>query len=81
MLEDESVLERLEDRLDALADPGKRRAAVRLVSAGGAQDRRGEALLGLLLEVAAGIAPLSATTSSPPCKPRSNSRSATSRSF
>jgi hypothetical protein len=55
-LEAQAVFECPEDRLDALADPRQRRPAVRLVSAAGAQDRRAEALLGLGLEVAAGVA-------------------------
>jgi len=44
-LEPESVFEGPEDRLDALAHPGQRRPAVRLVSAARAQDRRAEARL------------------------------------
>ena len=54
--EAEPVFERPEDRFDALADPGQRRAVVRFVAAGGAQDRRAEVLLGVGFEVAAGVA-------------------------
>ena len=55
-LEAQAVFERPEDRFDALADPGQRRSVVRFVAAGGAQDRRAEALLGVGFEVAAGVA-------------------------
>ena len=79
--EAEAVFERPEDRFDALADPGQRRSVVRLVLAGGAQDRRAEALLGRGLEVAAGVALVGDDPVRRRAGPRSNSRSATSRSF
>jgi hypothetical protein len=54
--EAEAVLERPEDRLDALADPRQHRPAPGLIVAGGPQDRGAEALARRVFEVAAGVA-------------------------